>query len=169
MPTKVKISFPHDEKTITVERDVAENSSIAQEINSLLLEVDSIKAIGKASQEQIRALYGKAYGKGWDKERIASFLEERFGTKDGNELIGKIDKLELSRVIDEIGGAIEVPGKATVAQMRALWGIALGKGWDRGRIQKYLEMGLGTSIEEEIVGKIDIERLSDLINEIDEF
>ena len=75
MPTKVKISFPQDEKTITVERDVAENSSIAQEI----------------------------------------------------------------------------------------------KGWDRRRIQKYLEMGLGTSIEEEIVGKIDIERLSDLINEIDEF
>jgi hypothetical protein len=29
-------------------------------------------------------------------------------------------------------------------------------------------MGLGTSIEEEIVGKIDIERLSDLIKEIDE-
>ncbi|RCV63009.1 hypothetical protein C5S53_15960 [Methanophagales archaeon] len=74
MPTRVKISFPQDEKTITVERDVAENGSIAQEI----------------------------------------------------------------------------------------------KGWDRGRIQKYLEMGLGTSIEEEIVGKIDIERVSDLINEIDE-
>jgi len=64
MPTRVKISFPQDEKTITVERDVAENSSIAQEVNSLLLEVNSIKAIGKASQEQIRALYGKAYGKG---------------------------------------------------------------------------------------------------------
>ncbi len=29
-------------------------------------------------------------------------------------------------------------------------------------------MGLRTSIEEEIVGKIDIERVSDLINEIDE-
>ena len=169
MPTRVKISFPQDEKTITVERDVAENSSIAQEINSLLLEVNSIKAIGKASQDQIRALYGKAYGKGWDKERIASFLEERFGTKDGNELIGKIEKLELSRVIDEIGGAIEVLGKATVAQMRALWAIALSKGWDRGRIQEFLEMELGTSIEEEIVGKIDIERLSDLIKEIDEF
>ena len=30
-------------------------------------------------------------------------------------------------------------------------------------------MELGTSIEEEIVGKIDIERVSDLIKEIDEF
>ena len=78
-------------------------------------------------------------------------------------------RVKISFPQDEIGGAIEVPGKATVAQMRALWGIALSKGWDRGRIQKYLEMGLGTSIEEEIVGKIDIERLSDLIKEIDEF
>ena len=68
MSTKVKISFPHDEKTITVERDVVENESIAQVLNGLLLEIDSIKAIGKATQEQIRALYGKAYGKGWDKE-----------------------------------------------------------------------------------------------------
>ena len=169
MPTKVKISFPQDEKTITVERDVVENETIAQVINNQLLEISTIKAIGKATQEQIRALYGKAYGKGWDKDRITSFLEERFGTKDGNELIGKIDKLELSRVIDEIGGAIEVPGKATVAQMRALWGIALSKGWDRERILRFLEEELGTGIGEEIVGKIDIERVSDLIKEIDEF
>jgi hypothetical protein len=39
----------------------------------------------------------------------------------------------------------------------------------RERIQGFLELELGTSKEEEIVGKIDIERLSDLINEIDEF
>jgi hypothetical protein len=63
----------------------------------------------------------------------------------------------------------EVPGKATVAQMRALWGIALSKGWDRERILRFLEEELGTSIEEEIVGKIDIERVSDVIKEIDEF
>ena len=78
-------------------------------------------------------------------------------------------RVKISFPHDEIGGAIEVPGKATVAQMRALWGIALSKGWDRGRIQEFLEMELGTSIEEAIVGKIDIERLSDLIKEIDEF
>jgi uncharacterized membrane protein YvbJ len=77
MPTKVKISFPQDEKTITVERDVVENETIVQVINNLLLEISTIKAIGKATQEQKRALYGKAYGKGWDKDRITSFLEER--------------------------------------------------------------------------------------------
>ena len=50
MPTRVKISFPHDEKTITVERDVAEDSSIAQEI------------------------------KGWDRGRIQKYLEMGLGT-----------------------------------------------------------------------------------------
>jgi len=156
-----------DEKTITVERDVIGDESIAQMINTLLSEIDSFKAIGKATQEQMKALYGKAYGKGWDKDRITGFLERRFGTSDENEIVGNVDKLELSRVIDEIGGAIEVPGKATVAQMRALWGIALGKGWDRERIQKFLEENFGTSVEEEIVGKVDIEKLSDIISEID--
>ena len=39
----------------------------------------------------------------------------------------------------------------------------------RERIERAIEMELGTSIEEEIVGKIDIERVSDLIKEIDEF
>jgi hypothetical protein len=52
--------------------------------------------------------------------------------------------------------------------MRALWGIALSKGWDRERILRFLEEELGTGIEEEIVGKIDIERVSDVIKEIDE-
>jgi len=91
-------------------------------VNNLLLEISTIKAIGKATQEQIRALYGKAYGKGWDKDRITSFLEERFGTKEGNELVGKIDKLELSRVIDEIGGAIyELADAFRFAHAEEMW------------------------------------------------
>jgi hypothetical protein len=52
--------------------------------------------------------------------------------------------------------------------MRALWGIALSKGWDRERILRFLEEELGTGIEEEIVGKIDIEKVSAMINEIDD-
>lgn len=132
MPTKVKISFPLDEKTVSVERDVVESESIAQVINSLLSEIDSFRTIGKATSDQIRALYGKAYGRGWDKERITSFLEQRFGISDGNEIVGRVDKLELSRAIDEIGGAIEIPGKATVAQMRAC-GV---KPWAKVGIEK---------------------------------
>ncbi len=39
MPTKVKVSFPLAEKTITVERDVEENESIAEAIDSLLSDI----------------------------------------------------------------------------------------------------------------------------------
>lgn len=102
MTTKVKLSFPVDEKTITVERDVIGDESIAPMIDTVLSEIGSFKAVGKATQEQIKALYGKAYGKGWGKDRITSFLEERFGTSDGNELVGKVDREKLSDSISEI-------------------------------------------------------------------
>jgi uncharacterized protein (UPF0335 family) len=171
MGTKVKISFPINEKTITVEKEVGEHENIAQAVNALLAEIDSLefRVPGKATPEQIRAIYGKAFGRGWDTDRVKSFLEERFGTSNEDEIVGKVDRMELARLIAEIGGAIEMPGKATVAQMRALWGKALGKGWDRERVRSFLEERLGTSIEEEIVGKIDWEKLSAVINEIDEF
>ena len=171
MGTKVKISFPVNEKNVMVEREVGEHENIAQAVNALLTEIDSLefRVPGKATPEQIRAIYGKAFGRGWDTDRVKSFLEERFGTSNEDEIVGKVDRMELARLIAEIGGAIEMPGKATVAQMRALWGKALGKGWDRERVRSFLEERLGTSIEEEIVGKIDWEKLSAVINEIDEF
>jgi GTP cyclohydrolase I len=171
MSTKVKVSFPANEKTITVEKEVGEHENIAHVVNALLAEIDSleVRVPGKATPEQIRALYGKAFSRGWDKDRVKSFLEERFGTSNEDEMVGKVDRMELSRLIDEIGGAVEMPGKATVAQMRALWGKALGRGWDRERIRMFLEEQLGTSVEEEIVGKIDRDKLSVVIDEIDEF
>lgn len=55
-------------------------------------------------------------------------MEERFGTSNEGEIVGKGNRMELSRLIDEFGGAIEMPGKASVVQMRALWGKALGLG-----------------------------------------
>ncbi len=171
MTTKVKVSFPVNEKTITVEKEIGENENIAHAVNALLAEIDSleVRVPGKATSEQIRAIYGKAFGRGWDTDRVKSFLEERFGTSNEDEIVGKVDRMELARLIAEIGGAVEMPGKATVAQMRALWGKALGKGWDRERVRTFLEERLETSIEEEIVGKIDRDKLSVVIDEIDEF
>jgi hypothetical protein len=171
MTTKVKVSFPVNDKTITVEKEVGEHENIAHAVNALLAEIDSLelRVPGRATPEQIRALYGKAFSRDWDKDRVKSFLEERFGTSNEDEIVGRVDRMELSRLIGEIGGAIEMPGKATVAQMRALWGKALGKSWDRERVRAFLEERLGTSIEEEIVGKIDREKLSVVIDEIDEF
>ena len=60
----------------------------------------------------------------------------------------------------------EVPGKATVGQMRALWGKAFDRGWTRDKVKRYLEEKLGTSREEEIVGKVDKDVLSDIIDAI---
>ncbi|MCW3141127.1 MAG: hypothetical protein N2V72_02955 [Methanophagales archaeon] len=39
MPTKVKVSFSLAEKTITVERDVEENETVTEAIDSLLSEI----------------------------------------------------------------------------------------------------------------------------------
>ena len=166
MSTKVKISFPVDEKTIAVEKEISELENISQAINVLLSEIDPLSGLGKASSHQLRVLYGKALDRGWDRESVRRYLEERFGTSDEDEIIVKVNKKELSELIDEIGGAMEMPGMATATQLRALWGKALGKGWNREEVKKFLERKLGTSVEEDIVGKIDRDRLSSVIDEL---
>ena len=45
MPTKVKVSFPLAEKTITVERDVGENENVIEAIDSLLSEIASLSKL----------------------------------------------------------------------------------------------------------------------------
>ncbi|MGC9444136.1 MAG: hypothetical protein ACP5E9_04295 [Candidatus Methanospirareceae archaeon] len=166
MSTKVRVSFPVNEKTIAVEKEISELENISQTINDLLAEIGPLSGLGKATSQQLRAVYGKALERGWERERIQRFLEERFGTSDENEIIGKVDKERLSSLIDEIGGAIETPGMATATQMRALWGKALGNGWNREEVKQFLEKKLGTSVENDIVGKIERDRLSSVIDEL---
>ncbi|MCK4476833.1 MAG: hypothetical protein KAU16_08915 [Methanophagales archaeon] len=58
MPTKVKVSFPLDEKTITVERDVVENESITEAIDSLLSEIAPLSKLeikGRALKPEMAA------------------------------------------------------------------------------------------------------------------
>jgi len=165
--TKIIVSFPIEDKTVRVERELKTGEDLKEAIERLLLEVGDIGVSGKATSGQMRALYGKALDQGWSKERIKEFLEAKLGTSDENEIVGKVDRIEFSRLIDEIGGAVEIPGKATVAQMRALWGKALDKGWSRGKVRKFLEEKLGTSKEEEIVGKIDKDRFSYIIDDVE--
>jgi len=166
--TKVNISFSIGDKTVTVERDFQGNPNLKEEVEKLLLEIENIGTNGMATAGQMRALYGKALDRGWDKEKIGKFLEANIGTSDENEIVGKVERLKLSRLIDEIGGAVEVPGKVTVGQMRALWGKTLDKGWNRDKIRKFLETKLGTSKEEEIVGKINKEVFSRIIDEVED-
>ncbi len=168
--TKVSISFALGTRTVTVERETEEE--VKTSVSSLLSEVEEISLPGKASSGQLRALWGVAMGKmGWEKEKVKSFLKEHLGTSSRQEIVGVVDKAELSRLIDEIGGGEtaeveEDPDKASSAQLRALWGKALSKGWDRERVKKFLEEKLETSREKEIVGKADKKFISSLIDEV---
>ncbi len=165
--TKIIISFSIDNKTVSVEQEIKTGEDLKEVIERLLLEIENIGVGDKATSGQMRALYGKALDQAWSKEKIKEFLEAKFGTSDENEIVGKVDRFEFSRLIDEIGGAIEIPGKATFAQMRTLWGKALDKGWSREKVRKFLEEKLGTSREEEIVGKIDKDTFSYIIDEVE--
>jgi hypothetical protein len=161
---RISVSFTIGNKTVKIEREV-ERKDLKVEIESLLQEAEDIGG-SKATAGQMRALYGKALDQEWDRERIKLFLEERLGTSNQDKIVGVVERAKISHLIDEIGSMLEVPGKATVGQMRALWGKAFDKGWSRERVKRYLEEKLGTSREEEIVGKIDKDTLSDIIDAI---
>ena len=169
---KVSITFALGSRTVTVEREVAAEEEVKTAVQSLLSEVEEIALPGKASPGQLRALWGVAMGKqGWEKEKVTSFLKERLGTSSRQEIVGVVDKAELSRLIDEIGGNDTVeesgdPDKANAAQLRALWGKALSKGWERDRVKTFLEEKLNTSRENEIIGKAEKKFVSTLIDEV---
>ncbi|HDS44606.1 MAG TPA: hypothetical protein ENN68_00645 [Methanomicrobia archaeon] len=167
MSTKVTVSVPVEGKTIAVEKEISELESISETINGLLAALEPLGGLDRATAQQLRALYGKALDRGWDRERVKSVLEERFGTSDDAVILANVTKKELARSIAEFGGAIESPGMVTATQMSALWGKALGKGWNREEIKQFMERKLGTSVEEEIVGKIERDRLSSVIDELD--
>ena len=150
-----------------MQRGLRTEEDLKGAVEKLLSEVEDIGTTGKATAGQMRALYGKALDKEWDKERIKEFLEENLGTSDEDKIVGVVERLNLSRLIDEIGGAVEVTGKATIVQMRALWGKALDRGWDREKVRRFLETKLGTSKEEKIVGKVDKDKVSRIIDEVE--
>ena len=170
--TKVSIAFALGSRTVTVEREAGPENDVKTAVAALLGEVEEIALPGKASPGQLRALWGVALGKqGWEKEKVKSFLKERLGTSSRQEIVGVVDKAVISRLIDEIGGVEtdggeEDPDKASSAQLRALWGKALSKGWDRERVKKFLQEKLETSREKEIVGKADRKFVSSLIDQI---
>ncbi len=71
----------------------------------------------------------------------------------------------LTSLIEE-AGEIGQSGKATVAQLRALYARAHQSGWEKQKVKELLEKDLGTSLSDEIVGVVEKKRLSRLINGI---
>jgi hypothetical protein len=170
--TRVTVSFPLGSRTVSVERETTPGEEAKSALRTLLSELEEIAIPGKATPAQLRAFWAKAINQlGWDKEKVKSFLKERLGASNKSAIVGVIEKEKLSRLIDEINGngnGDKVDSdKATAAQLRALWGKALGKGWDRERVKSFLEQKLSTSDEEEIVGKADRAVISCAIDEIE--
>ncbi len=71
----------------------------------------------------------------------------------------------VSRLLQEVEG-VEDPGKATAAQLRALYARASAAGWSKEQVKEYLEEKLGTSLPAEIVGTADRREFSRLINQV---
>ena len=162
----VSVSFEAGDKMITLKREMERDEDIQGALTALLKESGEISARGKASSSQLRALYARAFATGWDKEKVKEMLKNKLGTSSGNEIVGVVEKPVLSRLIDEIGSAPEVPGKATAGQVKALWGKALSKGWQRDRIRTFLQEKIGVSRDDQIVGQIDRELISSIIDQL---
>ena len=162
----VSVSFEIGDKMVTLKREIESDEPIQKAVNALLKESEEIGVPGKGSLPQLHALYARAFAAGWNKGKVKEMLMDKLGTSSRNEIVGVVEKKVLSRLIDEIGPAPEVPGKATAGQVKALWGKALSKGWERARIRTFLQEKLGVSQDAQIVGHVDKKLISSVIDQL---
>lgn len=162
----VSVSFEIGDKMITLKREIESGEPIQKALNALLKESEELGVPGKGSLPQLRALYARASAAGWDKEKVKEMLMDKLGRSSRNEIVGVVDKQVLSRLIDEIGPAPEVPGKATAGQVKAFWAKALSKGWERDRIRTFLQEKIGVSHDTQIIGRVDKKLISAVIDQL---
>lgn len=67
--------------------------------------IDCPEQPGKTTNAQLRALWAKAFAAGWDRERVKSFLDEKFGTHKPDEIVGQVDRKVFSQLIDALSAA----------------------------------------------------------------
>jgi len=170
---KVSVSFEWEGRTVALEETVEGERKFKDAVKNLLEESRVLLNPGTASPAQVRAFWAKASVAGIEKEQARSLLEEKFGTSRREELVGKVQARELSDLIKSISGddisrpaPEEKPGMATVKQVRAFWGKALARGWDRAKVREFLSQRIGTIRDEEIIGKVAYGRFEDLIKEV---
>lgn len=58
-----------------------------------------------ATSGQLRALWARALGKGWNRDEVRAFLEKKLGCSDDAEIVGKVGRELLSGLIDELAAA----------------------------------------------------------------
>ncbi len=154
MMKTVSLSFEIGEKMVTLKQDLEPAEDVAAAVSRLLGEVEAVGEPGKVTAGQLRALYARASSAGWSKEQVREYLEKNLGTSRADEIVGVADRKEFSRLINGVY-APEVPGKATAAQMRALWAKALNKGWRREKVRGFLQEKVGAERDEQIIGCLD--------------
>ncbi|MCX6348249.1 MAG: hypothetical protein NTV79_01940 [Candidatus Aureabacteria bacterium] len=72
-------------------------------LSRLIDEVDAASPdFGTATPAQLKALWAKALGKGWDRERVKSFLREKLQTSEEREIVGKADRKFVSALIAQV-------------------------------------------------------------------
>ena len=59
----------------------------------------------KATAGQLKVLWGKALKKGWERDRIRTFLKEKVGVSKDAQIVGKIDREKVEALIEEIAAA----------------------------------------------------------------
>ncbi len=170
---KIAISFPFEGKSITLESVIEEGKKTKDVARELLEEATSLANPGMVTSAQLKALWGKALARGWNRDQVREFLENQIGESRDEQIVGKVPSREFSRVIDSISGEAgeqappeEKPGMVTSTQLKVLWGKALAKGWSRDQVSEFLANRIGENRDERIVGNISMDRLEELIKEL---
>lgn len=76
-----------------------------REISRLIDGIGISEVPGKATAAQMRILWAKALNKGWAREQVRSFLQEKVGAARDEQIIGCIDQALVERAIKEIAAA----------------------------------------------------------------
>lgn len=76
-----------------------------KEFSRLINEVYAPEVPGKATAAQMRVFWAKALNKGWRRDKVRTFLQEKVGAGRDEQIIGCIDQALVSAAIDAIEAA----------------------------------------------------------------
>ena len=76
-----------------------------KELSRLINEIEIPEVPGKATAAQMRVLWAKALNKGWPRDQVRNFLQEKVGAERDDQIIGCIDQALVSSAIAAIEAA----------------------------------------------------------------
>ncbi len=76
-----------------------------KEFSRLINQVYAPEVPGKATAAQMRVLWAKALNKGWPRDRVRTFLEEKVGAGRDERIIGCVDQALVASAIQTVEAA----------------------------------------------------------------